>query len=252
MKRKSVMRLVAVLVVLVSWLGVAGAGTDPYVAGNAAAARGDHRAAIASFEEAIQTHGWSTNALLGLANAYESVGDTGHAILALERARVLSPHDESVARNLAALRDRAAVPAPATSRIDRVLEVWPADDWAWLALGGLAAAAAGVAGIAWSRRRGLGVAVTLGGLAVGLGAGAIALRVAPDPAAAVVVSGAPATIAPFAGAEPAFAARAGEHVEVEQRRPGYVYVRADEQRAGWLPDTSVVSVIPTERAKAGT
>jgi tetratricopeptide (TPR) repeat protein len=247
------MRLMAVLVVLVSWLGIAGATQpDPYVAGNAAAARGDHRAAIASFETAIRTQGWSTNALLGLANAYASVGDTGHAILALERARVLSPDDESVARNLAALRDRAAVAAPARSRIDRAVDFLPADDWAWLALGGLAAAAAGVAGIAWSRRRTIAVAVTLGGFAVGLGAGAIALRVAPDPAAAVVVSSAPATIAPFAGAEPAFSARAGEHVEVEQRRPGYVYVRADGQRAGWLPETSVASVIPPERGGAGT
>ncbi len=254
MKRSSIMRLVAVLVVLVSWLGLASAAPppDPYVAGNAAAARGDHRTAVAAFEDSIRTHGWSTNTLLGLANAYASVGDTGHAILALERARVLSPDDDTVVRNLAALRDRAAVAAPARSRVDRMLDVWPADSWTWLALGGLAAAATGVAGIAWSRRRTLGVALTLGGLGLGLGAGAIALRVAPDPDAAVVVSSAPATIAPFAGAEPAFAARAGEHVEVQQRRPGYVYVRADDRRAGWLPEASVATVIPAERGGAGT
>jgi hypothetical protein len=253
MKRKSVMRLVAVLLVLVSWLGLAGAAPpDPYVAGNAAAARGDHRAAVAAFQDSIRTQGWSTNTLIGLANAYASVGDTGHAILALERARLLSPHDETVARNLAALRDRAAVAAPSRSRVDQVLEVWPSDHWAWLALGGLAAAAVGVAGIAWRRRRTVGVAMTLGGLAVGFVAGGIAFRVAPDPGAAVVVSSAPATIAPFAGAEPAFVARAGEHVEVEQRRPGYVYVRAQGERAGWLPEASVATVIPPERANAGT
>lgn len=253
MKRSNIIRYVATLLLLVALTGLALAkGTDPYVAGNAAAARGDHRAAAAAFEHAVTENGWSTNTLLALANAYASVGDLGPAILALERAQLLSPGDPGVARNLATLRDRAAVSAPRINRMDRILGSWPSDTWTWLALGGLAVATAGVSAILWTQRRRLPRALTVGGVAVAIVSGAIALRVAPDPAAAVVLTSTAATIAPFAGAEPAFTARSGELVRVEQRRADWLYVRADGERAGWLPARTVDTVIPTERGPAGT
>jgi tetratricopeptide (TPR) repeat protein len=253
MSRSNIIRYVATLLVLVGLTGLASAApVDPYVAGNAAAARGDHRGAAKAFEQAIAEHGWSTNTLLALSNAYASVGDVGRAILALERAQLLSPDDPSVAKNLASLRERAAVTAPPTTRVDRVLGSWPADIWTWLALGGLAVATAGVSAILWTDRRQLARRLLFGGVAVGLAFGAIALRVAPDRAAAVVLTSRPATIAPFAAAEPAFTARAGEHVHVEQRRADWLYVRADGERAGWLPESAVDTVIPTERGASGT
>jgi hypothetical protein len=199
-----------------------------------------------------EAEGWSTGTLVAKANAYASAGDTGHAILALERARLLSPADETVAKNLTTLRERAGVEPPEISRVDRVLGNWPADHWTWFALGSLGVAAAGVAAIAWTRRRKLGLVAALSGMGLGVATGAIALRVAPDPATAVVVSSAPATLAPFDGAEPAFTARAGERVELQKHHAGHVYVRADADRVGWLPETAVETVIPTEHVHPGT
>jgi tetratricopeptide (TPR) repeat protein len=253
MRDSRIIRYIATLLVLVAMSGLAAAkAPDPYVAGNAAAARGDHQGAVKQLERAITEQGWSTNTLLALANAYASVGDVGHAILALERAQLLSPHDPSVAKNLATLRERAAVSTPQTTRIDRLLGTWPADAWTWIALGGLAVATAGVSAIIWTERRRLARGLTVGGVAIAVVFGAIALRVAPDPAAGVVLTNTAATIAPFAAAEPAFTARPGEHVRVEERRADWLYVRGDGDRAGWLPETAVGTVIPTERGPSGT
>jgi hypothetical protein len=253
MRGSKIMRYGATLLVLVALSGLATAkAADPYVAGNAAAARGDHRGAAAELERAITEQGWSTNTLLALANAYASVGDLGHAILALERAQLLSPDDPSVAKNLATLRERAAVSAPQTDRVDRVLGMWPVDVWTWIALGGLALATAGVSAIIWTERRRLARGLTVGGVGMAVVFGAIALRVAPDPAAGVVLTSTAATIAPFAAAEPAFTARPGEHVRVEERRADWLYVHADGDRAGWLPQTAVGTVIPTEHGASGT
>jgi tetratricopeptide (TPR) repeat protein len=254
MRRQSIIRYVATLFLLVAWTALATAkpSTDPYVEGNTAAARGDHRAAATAFEQAIAEHGWSTNTLLALANAYASVGDLGRGILALERAQLLSPNDASVSRNLATLRDRAAVPAPHVSRIDHMLGSWPTDNWTWLALGGLTVATAGMSVLLWTQRRHLARAMLFGGVGVAAAAGAIALRLAPDPHAGIVLANTPATIAPFAGAEPAFTARPGERISVEDHRGDWLYVRADANRAGWLPDSAVDTVIPTERSPSGT
>jgi hypothetical protein len=82
--------------------------------------------------------------------------------------------------------------------------------------------------------------------------GAFAVRVAPDPAAGVVLTSTAATIAPFAAAEPAFTARPGEHVRVEERRADWLYVHADGERAGWVPASAVGTVIPTEHGPSGT
>jgi hypothetical protein len=230
------------------------AHADAYVDANAAAIRGDHRAAVTAFEHDIADHGWSANALLGLSNAYASTGDLGHAILALERAQILAPHDAAITHNLAGLRERAAIDAPTTTRTDQVVHALSADAWTWLALGGLGLGCAGVLAIAWTSRRRTGAWTAALGLLLAAGAGALALQAAPDPDLAVVVRAEPARIAPFAAADAAFAARPGEHVHIEQRREQFLYVRADgdPERAGWMPRDAVETVIPADRAAPHT
>ena len=222
----------------------AAAVDDPYVAGNAAAARGDHAAAVTAFERAVAEQGWSAHALLGLGNAYAATGDHGRAILAFERARILAPGDDAIARNLAAAREAAGLAKHTPARLDRALAVMPTDRWAWLALGGLAVAAAAVVMLAWSRRRRTAsVFALVSGGAIALGGAWAAQHTAPALSAAIVLEPTDARIAPLAASEVAFTAPAGARVDVEQRRTDYVYVRWQDERAGWVPDASVAPVV---------
>lgn len=223
------------------------AAASPYIAGNTAAARGDHAAAAAAFEESIAQDGWSVGALLGLGNAYANQGDHGRAILALERARLLAPADAAVATNLTRQREQAALTSPAPTRLDVVLAQRTSDDWAWLAFATAALACAGVVTLAWSSRRRLGAGLAVAGIALTIGAGAAALRMAPDPGRAIVLVEESARIAPIPAAESAFVARPGENVRIEMQRGDQVYVRASDNRSGWLPQSAVETVVLRDR-----
>lgn len=236
-----------VLVVLLAGTAAAAPPTathDPYVLATSAAARGDHATAAAQFERAIAEDGWSANALLGLGNAYASLGDHGRAILAYERARVLAPRDAAIATNLRHVRESAGLATSAPSAVDRAVGALSANDWAWIALGGLALACAGTVLGAWSlRRRRLAWVTGIAGAVIALGAAGIARAAAPDPATAVVVETASVRIAPFAAAEAVFTAPAGERVHIEDRRGEHVYIRIDDERAGWLPARAIEPIV---------
>ncbi|MEP6860818.1 MAG: hypothetical protein ABJE66_09375 [Deltaproteobacteria bacterium] len=227
------------------------ASADPFVAGNAAAAHGDHATAATSFERTLAERGWSTNALFDLGNAYASTGQRGLAILAYERALVLSPRDTAVATNLAHTREAAGIAQPMTSRTHAQLSRLSSDEWTWIALAAVLLAAAAMSARAWwpSQRRRTGAVAVFGAAIAVLGFGA-ALEVAPARSAAVVVHPDTARIAPVAGAEEAFPASEGETVQIEQQRSDYVYVR-DGDRYGWLPAHALERVLP-ERAPAHT
>jgi len=251
-RRRSPRRAIALVLaaVIVALLGLAGLrnaqaapAVDPFLAGNTAAAAGDHATAAAAFEQAISRHGWSANTLLALGNAYEGAGQHGRAILAYQRARLLAPRDAAIAANLAHVRESAGLSAPAPSQVERVVGRLSADEWTWLGLAGGGLACLGVVGLAWSvQRRSARVAVVAGTLTAAI-AGAAALQVAPPIDDAVIVAGEVARISPFAGAEAAFTAPEGETVRIEQQRGDYVYVR-DGERSGWLPRSAVERVVP--------
>lgn len=225
--------------------------TDPFVAGNAAAANGDHAKAAASFETALAQHGWSANTLFDLGNAYASNGQRGRAILAYERALVLAPRDAAVATNLAHTREAAGISQPMMSRTRSELSRLASDEWAWIALAAVLLAAAAASARAWwpgQRARAGSLAAVAGAVAVL--AFAAAFVVAPARDTAVVTHADTARIAPVAGAEEAFPAAEGETVHIEQQRADYVYVR-DGDRYGWLPAGALERVL-ADRAPAHT
>lgn len=226
--------------------GPAAADPDPFVAGNAAATTGDHTAAAAAFEHAIEVQGWSAGTLFDLGNAYASNGRPGPAILAFERAHLLAPRDHAITANLAHTRDAAGVTTPAASWINGTLGALSADEWTWIAIAAGILACAGMIGYAWSvRRRGTG-ALAATGVVAGALAMAAAVHVAPSPCDAIVVHADTARIAPFAAAEAAFTAPEGEDVRIEQERGDFVYVR-DGDRSGWLPRSTIERVVARDR-----
>ena len=237
---------IAALVIL-----TASASADSFVAGNAAAAHGDHATAASSFERTLSERGWSTNALFDLGNAYASTGQRGLAILAYERALVLSPRDAAVATNLAHVREAAGIAQPVPSRTRAQLSRLSSDEWAWIALAAVLVAAAALSTRAWwpEQRRRAGSLAVLGGVVAAFGFAA-ALIVAPARSTAVVIHADTARIAPLAAAEEAFPATEGETVQIEQQRSDFIYVR-DGDRYGWLPARALERVLPG-RAPAHT
>lgn len=236
---------------LVALTASTASAADPFIAGNAAATHGDHSAAAASFERTLAERGWSTNALFDLGNAYASAGQRGLAILAYERALVLSPRDAAVAVNLAHTREAAGLPQPEVSLVRGQLGRLASDEWAWIAFAALMLAAAAVTARAWwpGQRARTGWLAGFGAACAILALTA-AFAVAPARSSAVVIHADTARIAPLAAAEEAFPASEGETVQIEQQRADYVYVRAGD-RYGWLPERALGRVLP-ERAPTHT
>ena len=209
---------------------------DPFVAGNAAAANGDHVAAAAAFERTIADRGWSTNTLFDLGNAYASNSQRGRAILAYERALVLSPRDSAVATNLAHTREAAAIAAPATSRVTRPARadlhrrVDVDRDRGGAPRGGVGERMGVVATPARSHRHARRARGRRSPCSRSPRRSSSRQRAAPR----VVIHADTARIAPVVGAEEAFPAAEGETVQIEQQRGDFVYVR-DGDRYGWLP-----------------
>jgi hypothetical protein len=210
------------------------------VGGGAAAAAAPNPA---SFEASIQQHGWSASTLLGLGNAYESAGQHGLAVLALERAHLLAPRDAAVTESLAQARTAAGVPQPDRSRVEDALSKLTTDEWTWIALAGGVLACLGLAGVAWRVRPALTRTFIVAGTVVALGAAIAGSIVAPPADRAIVTSTSTARISPFPAAQGVFEALEGESVHIEKERSEFFFVR-DGDRSGWLPRASVQRVIP--------
>ncbi|CAN5789527.1 hypothetical protein BH11MYX3_BH11MYX3_38600 [soil metagenome] len=220
---------------------------DGFTEGRADAARGEHTAAISSFERDLEQSGWSAGTLTALADEYAAIGEPGRAVLALERARVLVPDDAGVAERLAHAREAAGVSAMPTSRIERMAGTLEGDSWAWIGIAGLALACAGIVARGWSSRRPLLTwsMAAIGG-AIAVVASGAAMMLAPDPQDAIVVTATSARVAPAANAEAVFAAAAGDAVRIERSRGDQIYVRSGDQ-LGWLPADHVERIVPLDQ-----
>src|SRR5689334_2789551 len=68
---------------------------------NRAFAEGRYSVAAAAFDELVHEQGYSAPLLFDLGNAYLRAGRPADAIVAYERAKVLSPRDREITENLA-------------------------------------------------------------------------------------------------------------------------------------------------------
>ncbi|HEX4403745.1 MAG TPA: hypothetical protein VH560_02885 [Polyangia bacterium] len=119
-----------------------------------------------------------------------------------------------------------------------------ADEWSWIAIGGLALAAAALVGLAWQLRRVPLRTVAFVGAIVAATAAVGAIEVAPQPGAAVVVgSDVVARVAPFAQADPVFVAAEGSRVVVERTRGQYAWVHG-ALGDGWVPADQIETIVP--------
>jgi hypothetical protein len=164
--------------------------------------------------------------------------DRGHAVLAFERARWLAPRAGFVRAALAVAAVQDAEPLA-----QRVLRFVTAREWAAIATTSGWLAGVALAIVIARRRSGLlaRAAFAAGGaFVVGLGG----VMVSNASSLAVVTSGDEAALlAPYPGAAAVGPLHAGATVVLGPEHAGFVRVRGDDGLTGWVPQTSLETVV---------
>lgn len=171
-------------------------------------------------------------------NTLARLGRVGPAIAAFERARLLAPRDPDIRANLKFLRERAALPAPESSWLEKALNLASPLEWRYIAVAGWWLGALGLS-LGWLLTspprwlRSIGLALLL--------CAAVAAFVSfklRRLSTAVAIENTTVRFAPLPDATPHFEAPAGFRLRVLERQGDWLRVR-EGNREGWLPASSV-------------
>jgi hypothetical protein len=193
------------------------------------------------------TAGYSAPALYNLANAYARAGKPGLAVLNYERARLLEPNDPDIDANLRQVRQAAGLPPESRSRFERMAGFASPQLLAWVGILGLAiAGASALARVRHKKRRGKLLATTLLGVSlVGLSV-ADGLVLWPVMHEAVITHAAPVRVSPVPIEEPLFVLPEAAVVRMSAEHDGFVLIRTDSGRSGWVPGADLVPIVPKQ------
>ena len=217
-------------------------------------AAGHFAAAAAGYEQVLTSDGPRAAAYYNLGNCYQRLGQYGQAILAYERARLLTPRDPDLLANLALARKAAAAfeengPHPYA---DAAANYLSRNEWSWLVagaalfVGGLAT----VCGMTGLPRRGLRQAAIIAALLAVLlmlaGVAALCYRQDERNRGIVLTEKAEVRLSPFAQAEAIGTPGVGRMVHFRGRSSGgFCYVEVPGTHLhGWMDDRDVAAIEP--------
>jgi tetratricopeptide (TPR) repeat protein len=232
---------------------VTGAMASPFDEANRQFAAGEFTAAAASYEKFIAESGPDASAYYNLGNSYQSLKKYGPAIVAYERARLLTPRDPDLLANLALARKAATLfeDTGMNPRVAAVVDYLSRNEWSWLVAGGalvlgMLAMLHGVVKfrVRWKQLLGLGGAILAG---IGIGVGSVALFLRSEDASRGIVLSENATIriSPFEKADALGTAGTGRTVRLGEKSGVFRYVRVPGTNLqGWLADAEVAAIDP--------
>ena len=238
---------------MVMFVAAAVATAGAFEQANQEFAAGDFKAAAASYEQVIADDGPDAAAYYNLGNSYQSLKQYGPAILAYERARLLTPRDPDLLANLALARKAATAfeESGRNPRLEAAISYLSRNEWSWLvAAGALGLGVLSVLlGVVTLQPRGMkNLAVACGILfGIFLAAGATALYLRSDEAGRGIVlsSEAAVRLSPFEKAELIGTAPAGRMVHLGERNGDFFYIEATGANLrGWLASSDVAAIIP--------
>lgn len=247
------MKRIALLGIIALLAAASSASAGSFEQANQQFAAGDFKAAAASYEKSIADDGPDAAAYFNLGNAYQSLKQYGPAILAYERARLLTPRDPDLRANLTLARKAAtAFDEPGRNpRLEAAIGYLSRNEWSWLVVGG--ALSLGVlsvaAGVMNLRRRGLrNPAIACGilaGMAIATGSTALYLR-KDEANRGIILSGETAVrLSPFEKAESVGTASAGRVVRLGEKNGDFIYIEAPGTSIrGWVADSDVAAITP--------
>jgi tetratricopeptide (TPR) repeat protein len=230
---------------------VLAAGPSAFDEANQHFKAGDFALAATAYEKLLATGGPRASVFYNLGNSYHRLGQYGPAILAYERARLLTPRDPDLLANLALARKAAAAfeETVVHPRLDAVICYLSRNEWSWLVagaalfLGGLAL----LCGLVKLPRRGMRQAALASAgfacLAIIAGSACLYLRRDESNRGIVLSENAAVHLSPFETAESLGTPGPGRIVHMRRESGGFHYVEVPGTALrGWLPDKEVAAI----------
>jgi tetratricopeptide (TPR) repeat protein len=216
-------------------------------------AEGNFSVSADIYQEILREQGPSAAALFNLGNAQQKLGNHGRAILAYERARLLTPRDPDLRANLALARKAAAVfeEPKRYPRVAAAFDYLSLNEWSWLVAGSalFLGALAFLRGIVrpsrrWARNS-FRAATLLGFVSIILGGTALFLRHGERNRGVVLTESAAVLLSPFETAESLGTTGPGRIVRILEANDGFRYVEVPGTNLrGWMDGDDVAAIQP--------
>ena len=234
-------------------LGSSSAFATPLDQANQQFNSGDYAGAAAAYEKILTVDGPRAAVYYNLGNSLQQLKQYGPAILAYERARLLTPRDPDLLANLTLARKAAAVFEESGLHPwqEAVLNYLSRNEWSWLVAGGalFVGSLAFVCGAVKFPSRGMRQAVLLSasmaGLVIASGSTALYLRRAEGERGIVLSEGATVRLSPFEKAESLGTPGPGRIVRLGTKNGDFQYIEVPGASLhGWLASKDVAAITP--------
>ncbi len=208
---------------------------------------GDFAGAAAAYEKILTTEGPRASVYYNLGNSYQQLKRYGSAILAYERARLLTPRDPDLLANLAMARKAATAFEEAGLHpwLDPVVNRLSRNEWSWLVAGsalflGLLAVAGGVVRLP---RRGVIISASAAILLIAAAGSALYLRRGEATRGIVLSECATVRLSPFEKAESVGTTNPGRTVRLGAKNGDFQYIEVPGANLkGWLASKDVAAI----------
>ena len=213
---------------------------------------GDFSGATAAYEKLLTSEGPRAAVLYNLGNSYLNLKKYGLAILAYERASLLTPRDRDLLTNLALARKAAASPeqVSANPRLEAVLKYLSRDEWSWLVAGsalfiGAIVVLCGSVRLPKRTFHSLISATCVAGFLVVVGSAVLYLRRSEKDRGMIISETAVVRLSPFEKAESLGTPGLGKTVLLGVKNGDFQYVVvAGANLQGWLASKDVAAIVP--------
>ncbi len=212
---------------------------------------GDFAGAAAAYEQILSAEGPRASVYYNLGNSYQQLKQYGPAILAYERARLLTPRDPDLLANLAHAHkavEKHGRDTRATSVhpwLDAILNYMSRNEWSWLLASsamflGLLAVAAGAVKLPI---RSVVISASVAGLLIAIAIAALYLRRGEADRGIVLTENATVRLSPFEKAESLGNPGVGGTVKLGEKNGDFQYVEVPgASLKGWLASRDVAAV----------